>query len=69
MMVKPETYVNSAIRTLGFSARNYGYWSHALFGYLGEWLPEWFYMFGAVHINSHIWSWLTNVSVDTKKKV
>jgi len=69
MMVIPETYANSAIRTLGFSARNYGYWSHALFGYLGEWLPEWLYMFGAVHINSHIWSWLTGVAVDTKKRV
>lgn len=66
-VVDADVYVNSALSTLGYSAVNYGYWSHALFGYLGEWLPEWFFMFSAVSINMSLWSWLTGVKTDKKK--
>ncbi|XP_066912304.1 inactive hydroxysteroid dehydrogenase-like protein 1 [Clytia hemisphaerica] len=64
----PVTYANSALSTLGYSNTNYGYWSHGLFGYLGEWLPDCVYNFLAVHINIHLWSWLTGVTIDKKKQ-
>ena len=67
MIVDSDVYVSSALSTLGYSSMNYGYWSHALFGYLGEVLPERLYMFIAVYVNMPIWSWLTGVKTDKKK--
>lgn len=67
-VVHPDTYVEGAITTLGYSNRNYGYWTHGIFGLVGELLPEWLYTFFAINFNSHLWSWLTGVSVELKKK-
>ena len=66
-MVDSDAYVSSALSTLGYSSVNYGYWTHGLFGYVGELLPEWLYMFAAVHVNMSLWSWLTGVKTDKKK--
>lgn len=66
-MVDPQVYVESAIRTVGVSHRNYGYWSHALFGFLGECLPQRLFMFLSVSVNTHLYSWLTGFHLDTNK--
>lgn len=37
-----ETFVSSAISTLGFSVRTCGYWFHSLMSVIGCAMPEWF---------------------------
>ena len=47
LLLDPDVFVESAIRTVGVSRRNYGYWSHGIFGLLGECLPQrLFYVLG-----------------------
>ena len=44
MVPNPDTYVKSALATLGTEARTTGYWAHQWFLYfMMNWLPEWAY--------------------------
>jgi len=67
LVLEADDYVDSAIKTLGFTRRTYGQWFHGVFGFFGELMPESFYMFCATYINRPLWSFLCNVKTDTEK--
>ncbi|PFX24480.1 inactive hydroxysteroid dehydrogenase-like protein 1 isoform X1 [Stylophora pistillata] len=50
----PETYVKSALYTLGLSRRNTGYWSHGIQGWFVGFCPEWLWMWTATLLNNQI---------------
>ena len=67
LLVDTDSFVESAIRTLGVTRRTYGCWSHGIFGVIGEILPERVYLFGAIYLNPLLWSWLTQVKLSNRK--
>jgi len=68
-MQSADNYTESAIRTLGTTRRCYGHWFHALFGWVGEWIPERLYMFSAFHVNPPLWRWMCNTPTGTNKNM
>ena len=44
MVPNPDTYVQSALATLGVESRTTGYWPHQWYLYIvTNWLPQWAY--------------------------
>ena len=58
----PDTFVESAIRTLGVSRSNYGYWVHGILGvFVLETIPLFLHLYGSLHFNPVYWSRMTGV--------
>eukprot|EP00794_Sanderia_malayensis_P016787 gene16787-18482_t len=62
-----STYVDHAIKTLSFTNKTYGYWSHGIMGVVGEWMPRWLFFWSTININVPMWNYFTGLRAPTKE--
>eukprot|EP00112_Aurelia_sp_Birch-Aquarium-sp1_P005305 Seg160.1 transcript_id=Seg160.1/GoldUCD/mRNA.D3Y31 product="Hydroxysteroid dehydrogenase-like protein 1" protein_id=Seg160.1/GoldUCD/D3Y31 len=55
------TFVEHAVKTLPYTTRTFGYWSHGLYGVLGTLLPQWLYFWATIHVNLPLWHYFAGL--------
>jgi len=63
-----DTYVDHALKTLPFTTRTFGYWSHGLMGFFGNLIPEWLFFWSTININVPIWNFFVPERSDEQSK-
>lgn len=63
-----DSYVDHALRTLSWTARTHGYWSHGLMGFVGSLMPQWLFFWSSTRLNLPLWNFLTGSTSEKLSK-